>query len=74
MIQNPLTITAPVINNAGLVVLLVTGAGKAARLAEVLEGPSEPERLPSQLIRPQNGRLIWLLDEAAAGDLRAANG
>jgi len=32
----------------------------------VLEGPYEPEQLPSQLIQPTNGRLIWLVDQAAA--------
>jgi 6-phosphogluconolactonase len=69
-----LTLTAPVINNAGLVVFLIAGAGKANRLAEVIEGPTDSSRLPSQLIRPENGRLIWLLDEAAAGGLHAANG
>ena len=69
-----LTLTAPVINNAGMVVFLLAGAGKAARLAEVIDGPSDPDRLPSQRIQPHNGRQIWLLDEAAAGDLRAVNG
>ena len=34
---------------------------------EVLEGPSEPERLPSQLIHPVNGKLSWILDSGAAG-------
>ena len=69
-----LTLTVPVINNAGLVVFLIAGAGKADRLAEVIDGPSDPDRLPSQLIRPENGRLIWLLDEAASGGLQATNG
>lgn len=68
-----LTLTAPVINNAGLVLFLIAGAGKAARLAEVIDGPPDPDRLPSQLIRPHNGRLIWLVDDAAAAQL-AANG
>jgi 6-phosphogluconolactonase len=69
-----LTITAPVINNAETVVFLIAGAGKADRLAEVIDGPSDTTRLPSQLIRPENGRLIWLLDEAAASRLNAVNG
>jgi 6-phosphogluconolactonase len=69
-----LTLTAQVINNAGLIVFLIAGAGKADRLAEVLDGPADPTRLPAQLIRPENGRLIWLLDEAAASRLRAMNG
>jgi len=69
-----LTLTAPVINNAGLVVFLLAGTGKADRLADVIDGAHDPDRLPSQLIRPENGRLIWLLDEAAASKLSAVNG
>jgi 6-phosphogluconolactonase len=49
---------------------LVVGPDKAAPLAGVLEGPSDPERLPSQLIRPGPGRLLWLVDTAAASRLQ----
>ena len=31
-----------------------------------LEGPSEPEQLPAQLIRPVHGRLLWLAGRQAA--------
>ena len=61
-----LTMTAPFINRAREVILTVTGANKASRLAEVLEGPRDPERLPVQLIEPITGRLTWLVDTAAA--------
>ena len=61
------TLTAPFINRSREVMFLVSGADKAATLAQVLEGPRDPDRLPSQLIQPENGRLIWLLDSAAAG-------
>ena len=62
-----LTMTAPFINRARKVLITVTDANKAQRLAEVLEGPRDPERLPVQLIQPQSGRLTWLVDSAAAG-------
>lgn len=62
-----LTLTAPFINKARDVILLVAGASKATRLAEVLEGPPDPTRLPVQLIRPTGGRLIWLVDAPAVG-------
>jgi 6-phosphogluconolactonase len=39
----------------------------------VLTGPRDPERLPAQLIRPSNGKLLFLLDEAAAAKLPAAS-
>ena len=62
-----LTLTAPFINRACEVLFLVTGASKAPRLHEVLEGPPDPRRLPVQLIKPAGGRVIWLVDAAAAG-------
>jgi 6-phosphogluconolactonase len=64
-----LTLTAPAINHAANVVFVVTGAGKADRLPEVLRGAPDPLRLPAQLIRPEAGSLIWLLDKAAAAGL-----
>jgi len=66
------TMTAPFINRARNVIILVTGASKAARVSEVLEGPRDPRRLPVQLIAPTNGTLTWLLD-AAAADMRSAD-
>jgi 6-phosphogluconolactonase len=68
-----ISLTWPVINQAAEVVFEVEGAGKTEVLAEVLVGPRDPERLPSQLIRPSNGKLLFLLDEAAAAKLPAAS-
>jgi 6-phosphogluconolactonase len=62
-----ITLTAPFINRAKEVLVLLSGASKAKRLAEVLEGPRDPQRLPVQLISPASGRLTWLVDAAAAG-------
>lgn len=67
---NRLTLTAPVINNAALVVFLVAGDDKTQALAAVLQGPRQPDDLPAQLIAPTHGALIWLVDEAAAAGLR----
>ena len=63
------TLTAPAINAARHVLFLVNGAGKAARLREVLAGARDPSRLPSQLVRPRGGALEWYVDRAAASDL-----
>ncbi|HYG09425.1 MAG TPA: 6-phosphogluconolactonase [Pyrinomonadaceae bacterium] len=63
------TLTAPAINHARQVMFIVTGAGKAERLEEVLYGTPDPYRLPSQLIQPPAGALAWFLDEAAAAKL-----
>lgn len=61
-----ITLTAPVLNAAARVLFLVGGADKAETLREVREGDYEPLRLPSQLIRPDAGELVWFVDEAAA--------
>lgn len=60
------TLSAPFINRARRVMFLVAGADKAQRVAEVLEGPRDPLRLPSQLIQPVSGELAWILDAQAA--------
>lgn len=61
-----LTLTARVLNHAACVVFLVSGGEKAATLQRVLEGPRQPLELPSQLVAPGDGELIWLVDTAAA--------
>lgn len=68
-----LTLTAPVINQGPDVFFLVSGGDKAGVLKEVLLGARDPERLPSQMIRPVNGILTLLLDQAAAAQLPAPN-
>jgi 6-phosphogluconolactonase len=62
-----LTLTAPFINRAQHVIVMVVGEDKLKRLAEVLEGPRDPMRLPIQLIEPASGKMTWLLDVAAVG-------
>jgi 6-phosphogluconolactonase len=66
------TLTAPLINQAALVVFLVAGGAKAKILRDVLHGPSDPARLPAQLIRPHPGGLLWLADRPAAALVPAA--
>jgi 6-phosphogluconolactonase len=61
-----ITMTARTLNRARNVIFLVAGEDKAPALREVLEGPRNPELYPSQLIQPDNGSLLWLVDEAAA--------
>jgi 6-phosphogluconolactonase len=70
------TLTWPVINHAREVFFLIGGAEKSSVLHEVLLGPGDVERLPSQLIWPASGILTMILDQAAAAQLPApdANG
>jgi 6-phosphogluconolactonase len=69
-----ITLTWPVINHARSVFFIVSGSEKAAVLQEVLTGPLDPERLPSQLIWPSSGILTFILDKAAAEHLPATDG
>jgi 6-phosphogluconolactonase len=64
-----ITLTFPVINNAANVVFLIAGADKASALSIVLEGPSDPDEYPAQLVAPTDGDLYWLVDRAAAARL-----
>jgi 6-phosphogluconolactonase len=64
-----ITMTARLINAARLIAFLVTGPDKSDVLHDVLYGPRDPERLPAQLITPEQGRLVWLVDKAAAARL-----
>ncbi len=67
------TLTWPVINQAASVFFLIGGADKAQALSEVMTGPRDVERLPSQLIKPASGILTLLLDKAAAALLPPAD-
>ena len=64
------TFTLPVINAAAHVMFLVAGPEKAKVLKAVLGEPSSA--LPAAMVRPSNGRLLWLLDRAAAALLGPA--
>lgn len=63
------TLTPVVINAARRVIFLVAGKEKAEIVAEVLQGPYQPDRYPAQAIQPEDGELIWLLDDAAASKI-----
>jgi 6-phosphogluconolactonase len=63
-----ITFTFPVLNRAAEVMFLASGPDKADMLHQVLEGKSTPP-LPSQRVQPSDGKLLWMLDEAAAAKL-----
>lgn len=66
---NRVTLTQLVFNQARLVVFMATGEKKAITLSEVLSDRYNPELYPAQRIDPQDGYLIWLVDEGAARKL-----
>ncbi len=60
------TLTPVVINSAANVTFLVSGAGKAESLRQVLTGPDQPDHLPAQIVKPDGARPLWMVDGAAA--------
>ncbi len=64
-----ITFTLPVLNGAARVLFLVCGADKAGYVRSAIEG-SRPA-IPAGSVRPADGELRWLLDSAAAGQLKA---
>lgn len=65
--QKRITITGQVINNADTVVFLVTGESKAEKYTEIKNQTGDYKAYPASLVNPSSGRLLWFLDEAAAG-------
>jgi 6-phosphogluconolactonase len=62
-----LSMTFPVLNNARVIVFLVSGEPKAQILRTMLE--NNRPRLPAQRIRPVKGMLKWIIDRKAASRL-----
>ncbi|UCH19839.1 MAG: 6-phosphogluconolactonase [Deltaproteobacteria bacterium] len=59
-----ITLTYPVLNHVRCICFMVSGNKKAPILKTVFENPKA--NLPAQKIKPLRGKLLWLLDEAAA--------
>lgn len=63
-----LTMTFPVINNAHNVAFLCSGSSKAKIVKRVIE--NKEQDLPASHINPVDGQLTWILDLAAADELK----
>jgi 6-phosphogluconolactonase/glucosamine-6-phosphate isomerase/deaminase len=62
-----------IFNDARRLLYLVVGGEKAAAVAAALHGPVDPAGNPTQRIRLRSGRVYWLLDKAAGGELNMTN-
>jgi 6-phosphogluconolactonase len=68
--QQRVTLTGKVLNNANRVYFLITGQGKAKRVSQIMNNLKKARKFPAYHIIPENGDLIWYLDEAAAEKIR----
>ncbi|HWB65191.1 MAG TPA: 6-phosphogluconolactonase [Chitinophagales bacterium] len=64
-----ITLTYPVINAAHKIVFMVSGKTKSTILKSVLQ--DNKKQYPAQVIQPEHGKLIWMVDKDAAQDLQA---
>ncbi|MFA3781509.1 6-phosphogluconolactonase [Melioribacteraceae bacterium 4301-Me] len=64
--QKRISITGKIINNAKLVVFIVTGEGKSKILYEILTLTPHNVSYPASFVNPTGGELIWLLDAEAS--------
>ncbi len=64
------TMTFPVINESKNILFLVAGEDKAEALRQVLEGQSNPEEFPAQLVCQKRGFQLWLIEKSAAALLK----
>ncbi|MDD4645814.1 MAG: 6-phosphogluconolactonase [Bacteroidales bacterium] len=62
--QKRITATGRLINNAKAVCFIVTGSGKAEKVAQIIHRQEGWQKLPASMVHPA-GELIWLLDEGA---------
>jgi 6-phosphogluconolactonase len=66
------TLTPFIFNPARQILFLVAGDSKAHAVKEVFSEGSDPKNWPALRIKPMDGRVTWMLDEAAASQLPAS--
>lgn len=64
--QMRLTLTGRIINNAREITFMVTGEKKSHIVRHIICGEEQKEKYPAAMINPVNGKLNWMIDEAAA--------
>lgn len=61
-----MTLTAPVIHEARLALVLVTSGGKREPVRRARE-PGVPDEVPARVIGACSGRVVWVVDRAVVG-------
>ncbi|MCK5140347.1 MAG: 6-phosphogluconolactonase [Thermodesulfovibrionia bacterium] len=63
-LRERISLTLPVINNAVNIIFLIAGRNKAKVIKDVLEDGTH--ELPAAMVKPEKGKLLFLIDERAA--------
>jgi 6-phosphogluconolactonase len=61
-----ITFTLPVLNAAAEAMVIVAGANKAPVVRQVIHSPATVT-YPVQMVHPTDGRLLWIVEQLAAG-------
>lgn len=64
--QKRISLSGRVLNNANQIFFMVSGEKKSLRISEIMNDDEAAKLLPAYYISPNNGSLIWFIDEAAA--------
>ena len=67
-----ITLTPETVLASRRIIMVVSGASKAAAVHAALDLPEQPTQWPSQILRQAGDRLEWLMDSAAARSWRGA--
>jgi 6-phosphogluconolactonase len=65
-----MTLTYEAINAGRHIAFYIMGSGKADTLLQVITGPYDPDKYPSQKIGTSNSKALWILDDGASQDIR----
>ncbi|GMR25739.1 MAG: 6-phosphogluconolactonase [Ignavibacteria bacterium] len=71
--QKRITLTGKIINNAKLVVFIVTGKNKSKITGKIISGDNSGSVFPASFVSPKKGKIIWLLDFQASQLLNNQN-
>lgn len=66
-----ITFTFPLINLARQVIFLMAGEKKKNVVARLLAADVDPDVIPAANVRPMDGKLIYMMDQASAGNINS---
>lgn len=67
--QKRITITGQIINSANTTAFMAVGKSKAEKVYEIINKTGSSKAYPASLVKPNSGKLLWLLDKESAEKL-----